>query len=412
MFVPHQEGENVLANYKSGNTTTKLHFEYIIPLPNNHVALHPIIFFDVAGIASLFNHLNGAKIVDYSQNPNVITNTLFPKTEYSFLKSRRIQINFVIPEVIRIKAVNPDGVYTAGDIITIQVQFTQPVMIIYPPVLRMNSGSIQRNAMYSTGNMTDSLYFEYYVEAGDYSRGNLDYVDTRDAPYYQTNFDISLALNTDIHVGSTGRLHATNSPRYNDIFLYATEYGGIFRSSLGFSNNRVAAKTSLPLPGTPGSLSATSMIIIDTRATNITGVFTPVTSGAYGSGFIIPILVGFNFPVVVGGCPKILFQSNNVDYYATYVGGSGTRILEFQFTVSDTATRIEFDYRDRHSLVLAGCNSSQVDAQSFNIDVVYIRRNSMNPTIDVNLTLPWVKYVESVIAPRSLTGIIILILIL
>ena len=40
----------MLANYKSGNKSYDLHFEYTIPLPNNHVALHPIIFFDIAGI--------------------------------------------------------------------------------------------------------------------------------------------------------------------------------------------------------------------------------------------------------------------------------------------------------------------------------------------------------------------------
>jgi len=352
--------------------------------------------------------LNGASIVDYSQNPSVRSNTLFPTTEYSYLKSNRhIQINFVIPEVIKVQAVNQNGIYTAGDIITIQVQFTQPVMTIHPPVLRINSGLIQRNAIYSTGNMTDSLYFEYHVEAGDDSKGYLDYVDTRRHPYNQTNFEISLALNTDVHIGDTGRLRTVSSSRYNDIFLYATEFGGVFRASLGTSNKRVAAKTSLPLPGTPGSLSIMSKIIIDTRSPNITGVFTPVTSGAYGNGFIIPIFVGFNFPVVVGGCPKILFQSNNVDYYATYVSGSGSTLLEFQFIVSAAATRIEFDYRDTNSFKLAGCNATQIEAQSYNIDVVYIKRKSMNPIIDANITLPWVKYVESIIAPRSLTGITI-----
>ena len=343
--------------------------------------------------------------MDFSQNPTIQSNTLFPTTEYSFLKSRRIEINFVIPEVLKVQAVNPDGIYTAGDIVTIQVQFTQPVMTIYPPVLRLNSGKLQRNAMYSKGNMTDSLYFDYYVEAGDDSRGFLDYVDTRAEPYNQVNFfDISLALNTDVHISDTGRLRTINSPRYNDIFLYATEFGGVFRATLGTFNKKVAAKTSLPLPGSPGSLSKTSKIIIDTKAPNVNGVFTPVTSGAYGSGFIIPIFIGFNFPVVVGGCPKVLFQSNDVDYYATYVGGSGTGLLEFQFVVSSTATRIEFDYRDKHSFKLAGCNATQRDQQSNNIDVAYVKRKSMNPTINANLTLPWVKYVESVIAPRSLTG--------
>jgi hypothetical protein len=55
VFVPHQEGENVLANYKSGNKTEELHFEYVVPLPNNHVALHPMIFFDVSGIISIID---------------------------------------------------------------------------------------------------------------------------------------------------------------------------------------------------------------------------------------------------------------------------------------------------------------------------------------------------------------------
>jgi hypothetical protein len=42
-------------NKKSGNKTEELHFEYVVPLPNNHVALHPMIFFDVSGIISIID---------------------------------------------------------------------------------------------------------------------------------------------------------------------------------------------------------------------------------------------------------------------------------------------------------------------------------------------------------------------
>ena len=97
------------------------------------------------------------------------------------------------------------------------------------------------------------------VQVGDVGQP-LDYVDTRFSPYFMqdslsTN-PSSWALNTDVVASNYGRLQydaSIRNPRYNDIVLVATEFGGIFRATT--AGVWVAADTSLPLPGSPGSLS-------------------------------------------------------------------------------------------------------------------------------------------------------------
>jgi hypothetical protein len=59
---------------------------------------------------------------------------------------------------------------------------------------------------------------------------------------------------------------------------------------------------------------------------------------------------------------------------------------------------IEFDYRNKYSFQMMPCNSSH------DSNALFIRRDAPSLVIDANLTLPWVKYVETIIAPTSITG--------
>jgi hypothetical protein len=403
LFVPHQESKDTLAWYVSGNQTKELHFKYLVPLPNPRVALHPYIWFDYAGVAALTDHLYGTVIREYTMNPITSTTARLPGQDTSYLRyNRDMQLNFVIPQVISVKAINPDGVYTVGDVIEIEVLFSQEVMIIQPPVLRLNTGDIHRNAEYIYGNYTNTLVFSYAIQEFDIS-STLDYVDTRIEPYNMVNFGISLALNTDIYKGNTGRLAGNiNYDRHNDIILINTEKGGVFRAS---QDILIPARTDLALPGTSGSLSYESSIAIDTRQPNISRVYADAPTGVYCDRVNMNVYVEFNYKVVVGGCPRLLFQIEGVDRYANYANGSGTTTLNFVFNVVEKDYSFEFDYRNRFSLELKSCTGTE-DEESVLManSPFYIKKMSVVPFIDANLTLPWVKYVESVVAPTSIIG--------
>ena len=297
------------------------------------------------------------------------------------------------------------------------------------------------------------LVYSYYVELGDSSGiSGLDYVDTREKPYgfstYSTTSDVSWALNTDITIGTYGRGNKKIGKRENDIILTATERGGIFTATE--SGSRVPANTFLPLPGTPGSLSGkysnnlntddllnnnlnlineinnniqydvnnlynfynfkntenSKIIIIDPSLPYVTGVRTALPSGTYNGGVNVSISVFWSYPVVVSGCPFIVFQlKNGIEKYAKYSSGSGSNLLIFLLEIKNTEEIDNLDYYSIHSLVNSACTYDLLYSDPFLRNFPeYIKRASQNPVLTVNLTLPFVTYRETIIAPTSITG--------
>jgi hypothetical protein len=115
---------------------------------------------------------------------------------------------------------NPNGVYGIGSVITILVPFSEVVLVNIAggvPNLLLDTGNIDRVAIYSGGSGTKVLSFTYTVQAGD-SSADLDYTSSS-----------ALQLN-----------------------------GGSIKDATG--NN---ASLILPLPGTKASLGANTALVID-----------------------------------------------------------------------------------------------------------------------------------------------------
>lgn len=283
----------------------------------------------------------------------------------------------------------------------IECEFTQPVKVFRPPVLRVNVSQPNRNAIYAAGNNTAVLVFEYTVLPGD-SAALLDYVDTRQPPYdmkgYASN---SLALNTDVEISSGGRLYGDRpTPRYNDVFLIATPVGGVFSAS-ATATGLVQANTFLPLPGAPGSLSFTSKITIDTTPPVVTSVYSLAPTGDYGESVQLLFAVKFNFPVVVSGCPYLVFQVRSLDRKASFTYGNGTTDLIFDLLVLTSDQKLSLDYANIMALRNGYCDPT---ALPIDPSIIYIKRASMNPMIRANLTLPPIGVRTTVISPTSITG--------
>lgn len=113
-----------------------------------------------------------------------------------------------------------NGTYGPGSVITIQVPFTETVIVNTTggiPTLLLETGSTDRTATYSGGSGTNTLRFQYTVRSGD-SAADLDAASTT-----------ALQLN-----------------------------GGTIRDAAG--NNAVLT---LPAPGATGSLAANAALVID-----------------------------------------------------------------------------------------------------------------------------------------------------
>jgi hypothetical protein len=133
------------------------------------------------------------------------------------------------PTVTNVTSSTPNGLYSAGATISVQVSFSKTVTVTGAPQLALNSGGI---ANYGSGSGTDTLTLSYKVASGQ-SSADLDYISVS-----------ALSLN-----------------------------GGAIVDALG--NNASAA---LPAPGVAGSLGANKSIVIAAAAPTPTPTPTPSPS--------------------------------------------------------------------------------------------------------------------------------------
>ena len=87
-----------------------------------------------------------------------------------------IALSFSAPAAVvtDVSSLKPDGTYTAGEVIDINVTFSTTVTVTGTPRLELETGTANRFATYLEGSGTSLLAFRYSVETGD-STPDLDY---------------------------------------------------------------------------------------------------------------------------------------------------------------------------------------------------------------------------------------------
>ncbi len=190
------------ATYTSGSGTDALTFTYTPAAPQSTNDLAVTAF-----------NLNSATIqnaaLEDANTASAVTNpagTLFVDT--------------TVPTVANVTSSTANGGYKAGDVITVTVQFSEIVVVTGTPQLTLETGVTDRVINYAGGSLTNTLTFNYTVQATDTS-ADLDYLSTA-----------ALALN-----------------------------GGSIKDPAG--NNAIRT---LAAPGAANSLGANKAIIIDTTA--------------------------------------------------------------------------------------------------------------------------------------------------
>ncbi len=186
------------------------------------------------------------------------------------------------PGVTSVSSSSANGAYKAGDTINVTVDFDRAVDVDTTngtPTLQLETGSIDRNAVYTGGSGTSTLTFQYTVGAGD-SSGDLDYTGTA-----------ALALN-----GATIRSHADGAD----------------------------ALLTLPTPGSLGSLGANRLIVVDTTAPAAPSL--PALSAGSDGGTVGDNLTNRDRPTITGtaesGATVRLYDGATQIGSATATGGA------------------------------------------------------------------------------------------
>ena len=235
-----------------------------------------------------------------------------------------VRIHF--PEVpTTIRFVSPDGTYGIDKTIDIRIApadssieiglGTDPDPKHWLPttILEMETGEIDRNAVYfsppATGGGITHTVYRYTVQEGDNS-ADLDYKQT-----------------TSLYWRAPG-----------GGFSYLNQKGG--------DGNPLDCI--LPVPGTAGSLSYQSDIVVDGIRPKVTGVSAAVPDGPYGQGRDIRVNVTFGEPVVVNGTvapPSLTLDFDGTNREAAYASGNNSATLVFNYTVraGDGAARLDYN---------------------------------------------------------------------
>lgn len=197
------------------------------------------------------------------------------------------------PSITGVAGGSPDGIYKAGDTVLINVTYDQAVTVSGGvPTLLLETGAIDRSAVYVGGSGTDTLTFAYVVQVGDQS-SDLDYTGSA-----------ALSLN-----GATIASVSLGNPAF----------------------------TTLPSVGSPDGLAGQSALIIDTAAPVVGSVSVPL-AGTYVAGQALDFTVNFNETITVdtgAGIPRLAVTLDGGGVvYADYVSGSGSSALVFRLTLS------------------------------------------------------------------------------
>lgn len=290
---------DAIVNYSSGSGTSTLSFVYTIG------AGHTSPDLDYVSNSALA--LSGGTINDSAGNASNLTLPTPGNTD-SLGANRAIVIDTTSPTVTSVNSSTANGTYKSGDIISIQINFSENVTVTGTPQLTLETGAVDAVVSYASGSGSSSLNFNYTVSSGHVSN-DLDYVNTA-----------SLALN-----------------------------GGTINDSAGN-----ASVLTLAAPSTANSLGANKAIVVDAISPTVTNVNSSTLNGTYKVGQTISIQVSFSENVTVTGTPQLTLETGSTDAIVDYISGSGSSTLSFTYTVGAGHTSNDLDYNSANSLVLNG----------------------------------------------------------
>ncbi|TMW65914.1 hypothetical protein Poli38472_003679 [Pythium oligandrum] len=306
------------ARYTSGNGTTQLTFQYDVDEDETSTDLEVID--DRQGDTALW-YVQSLRLVRQSQikrkatYPTTDAVVAVPAPGYpgSLSRNMNLQIDSSPPKIIDLRSPTPDGTYDIGDTITFLVEFSHKVVVIGTPYLLLNVQAERRRlAVYSSGSGTTILQFLYTVQSGDMT-GNTPLDTLNEASFLLR----PLLMGQEITQTPASVLCKSMKPIQLAILV-------------------------MPRPGVPLRVNAVRSLVgnnqklfIRTDGMRVDSIAVDVASGeVYSPGQRIVLSVQFTAAVIVQGLPRLKLNANALPpTYATYLDGSGTKILRFEYIV-------------------------------------------------------------------------------
>ncbi|RLN25864.1 hypothetical protein BBJ28_00000847 [Nothophytophthora sp. Chile5] len=328
--------EGTQAFLTSGNESSTLTFQYDVK--EGDLSAHLEVVDDRHGNGQVY-FVMSLKLAGSSEIKRVSTNPYTsailalpaPGLAGSLSINKNLVVDSTPPAVLGIRSPVLDGTYDVGETIDILVKFSRRVVVIGTPELILNVPALAtRTAVYIDGSETDTLRFSYTPEEGDNSMNvALD---------FQNEYSLILR------------------PLLDGMkFLQAPA------QIIGLSASPVlAADLMLPLPGVAVRADAVlslvgnnQKIFVRTDGFRVQGVEADVPNGVYSPGQRIVISVLFTGPAVVQGVPQIKLNANALSF-ATYIGGTGTARLQFEYIVVTGDSCSVLEAASRSALKLNG----------------------------------------------------------
>lgn len=101
---------------------------------------------------------------------------------------------------------------------------------------------------------------------------------------------------------------------------------------------------------------AANALQADDGKPTILSVSTSMPAGAYGAATRLPLLIEFSEPVTVHGSPVLALKTGALGHTAHFASGSGTAILEFDYTVASGDDIAPLEYLGNTALSLPSDN--------------------------------------------------------
>ena len=323
---------NLYVTYASGTGSSSLVFSYAVPNDGS-----------VSGAISIAGpiDLNSGTIKDALDINATLTFTA-PNTT-------GMTVDTTLPTANDSEDISPEALVT-GDNLDIVVNFSEPVVVTGAPRVELDLDGDTAYADYVSGSGTDALTFRYVVQEADS-------VDAAAFDVVNNAGDATIDLNggtiKDLAGNSTGTPDFTIPSNVADVTLNSTAAPGI---------------TSVTYDSGAGPHSA-------------------------AKSSVLSFTVNFDKVVVVTGSPRMTLSVNGNAKNATYVSGSGTKALLFQYTVvsGDTAAATQFTTAD--PLTLNG--GTIKDVYGTNAVLTYTEPDTTAVVIDNTApTAPTVTFTE------------------
>ena len=200
------------------------------------------------------------------------------------------------PTISSVNSDKTNGSYKAGDVIDIDVTFSEAVTSTGNVTVTLETGATDRTCTFTVTNSSTGTC-NYTVQAGD------------------TSADLTVS-----------------------------SISGTIKDA---ANNSMSNFT----PST--NLAANKALVIDTTASTVSNVTSSLSNGSYKSGQVVPIQVVFQENVTVVGTPQILLVTNSPTTTAVnYTSGSGSTTLVFNYTVGASNYSTDLDYASTGALSL------------------------------------------------------------